>query len=126
MDKLIQEKSSKRDLVGAIACVTLSAVGPVVALLWGMQSGNSYDYFIFLRFVVFLGAFVFFALFSGQKRDGFRAVFVGIAILFNPFFPVYLTRDTWLKLDLLTIGVFVVGFGFWLVGFLRNCDSTTQ
>jgi len=125
MGESAQGNNSKWELARVIVIVMVCSFGPIAALIWGMQSGNAYSYFLFLRLVVFLGAFVFFALFSGLKREAFRAVFVGIMVLFNPVLPIYLARDTWLKIDLVTVGAFVVGFGFWLVGFIRDWNSKT-
>ena len=92
------------------------ATVPVLALLWGMKPGNPYGYFVFLRVVIFLAAFVFVAIFAGEKRELLVVLFAGIAILFNPLFPVHLTRDKWLVFDVLAIAAFCIGLGIWLVG----------
>jgi len=47
MDKLTRKAPTKGD----VAAVLASAAIPIFALLWGMQSGNPYGYFIFLRIV---------------------------------------------------------------------------
>lgn len=108
------ELTPKTPTKGDIAAVVASAVIPMLALIWGMQSGSQYGYFVFLRIVVCLGAFVFAAIFAGQKRETLVVLFAGIAILFNPLFPIHLTLDKWLVIDAATIVMFAVGFGFWL------------
>ncbi len=99
---------------GDIAVVVAVAAIPMLALIWGMQPGNPYGYFVFLRIVVCFGAFVFAAIFAGQKRETLVVIFAGIAILFNAVLPIYLTREKWLVIDTATIVIFAVGFGYWL------------
>ena len=108
---------------GDIAVVVAVAAIPMLALIWGMQPGNPYGYFVFLRIVVCLGAFVFTAIFAGQKRETLVVIFAGIAILFNPVLPIYLTREKWLVIDAATIVIFAVGFGYWLA-WLRKRSKT--
>lgn len=117
------ELTPKTPTKGDIAAVVASAAIPMLALIWGMQPGNPYGYFVFLRIVVCLGAFVFAAIFAGQKRETLVVLFAGIAILFNPVFPIHLTRDKWLVIDAATIVMFAVGFGFWLA-WLRQRNKT--
>lgn len=121
-DQVVKEATRRTPTKSDIATVVASAVIPVLALIWGMQPGNPYGYFTFLRIVVCFGAFVFAAIFVGQKRETLVAIFVGIAILFNPFFPVHLTRGTWLVIDATTIAVFAIGFGCWLAGLRRGAN----
>lgn len=67
-----------------------------------------YGYYTFLRLFVcataILGAFKA----TSIKAEGWVALLGGIAILFNPVFPVYLERHIWIILDLLVAGVLVV------------------
>lgn len=95
----------------------------MLALIWGMQPGNPYGYFDFLRIVVCIGAFVFAAIFAGQKLEMLVVFFAGIAILFNPLFPIHLARDKWLVIDAATIVAFGIGFGFWLAGLRQRRKS---
>ena len=115
------EKSALKTPTRAdVAAVVGSAAVPILALLWAMQPGNPYGYFVFLRIVVCIGAFVFAAIFAGEKREMLVVLFAGIAILFNPLFPVHLTRDKWLVFDALTIVAFCIGLGIWLVGWRKR------
>jgi hypothetical protein len=80
-----------------------------------MGPGNPYGYFVFLRVVVCFGAIVFAAICSGYKRENLLVLFGAIAALYNPFFPVHLTRGAWLLFNAVTIVLFVYGLFFWLV-----------
>lgn len=112
MDKPTQKPPSKADFAAVVA----SAAIPILVLLWGMQPGNPYGYFVFLRMVVCFGAFVFFAIFAGEKRETLVMLFVAIAILYNPLIPVHLTREKWFVFNVTTIAAFGVGFGLWWSG----------
>lgn len=121
MDKPTPKKPTKSDIAAVIASAGVS----VLVLVWGMQSGNPYGYFVFLRIVVCLGAFVFAAIFSGKKREMLVILFAGIAILFNPVFPIHLTREKWLVLDAVTIVAFCAGAGVWLGAILKGRRAST-
>lgn len=116
MEKSVLKTPTRADIAAVIA----SAAVPILALLWAIQPGNPYGYFVFLRIVVCFGAFVFAAIFAGEKREMLVVLFAGIAILFNPLFPVHLTRDKWLVFDALTIVAFSIGLGIWLVGWRKR------
>jgi len=72
------------------------------AFLIGAIAPLPYGYYTLLRFVVCI-AVVWIAVLDYQrtKSVGLWTVVFGIAaIAFNPFVPVYLTRDIWFFLDL--------------------------
>lgn len=119
MTELTPETHTK----GGIAIVVAVAAIPMLALIWGMKPGNPYGYFVFLRIVVCFCAFIFTAIFAGQKRETLVVIFAGIAILFNPLLPIYLTREKWLVIDAATIVIFAVGFGYWLAWWRRKSKS---
>ena len=119
----MNEPTPKAFAKADIAAVVAAGLIPMLALLWGMQPGNPYGYFVFLRIAVCMSAFVFVALFAGQKRETLVILFVGIMILFNPLFPIHLTRDKWLVIDALTIVFFVVGLGFWFAELRKKQGS---
>jgi len=105
--------------IADIATLVLAAVLPIFVLMWGMLPGNPYGYFVFLRIVVCFVAFAYVPLFVGQQRYNLVYVFGFIALLYNPIFPVHLTREKWLVLDAATIVAFVVGAAFGWVGIRR-------
>ena len=72
-----------------------------VFLLWGLLP-NPYAYYMLLRVVV-CGVSGYTAY--GYARAGSSKIawtFGGLALLYNPFLPVYLTREIWMPIDLLT------------------------
>jgi len=60
-----------------------------------------YGYYTLLRFVVCgTGAYVAYWLLVEEKRHiGFLSIL--IAVLFNPFIPIYLYKELWIGIDLL-------------------------
>lgn len=63
---------------------------------------HSYDYYIMLRYVVCAASIWngFHALKIGEQK--WCAILYVLAVLFNPFVPVHLSRDVWIPIDLLT------------------------
>lgn len=94
---------------GDLATVALIAAIPVVVLLWAMLPGHPYSYFIFLRWVVCAAALLFVVLFHSHALVRWMYGFGFIALLYNPIFPVHLTRTIWLVLNVATIVAFAVG-----------------
>ena len=67
------------------------------------------SYYTFLRTVVTLGATLVIIKSSVAKEYVWIAIFVVIAIVFNPFFPIYLYQKTkWLWVDLLAALLFLI------------------
>jgi len=62
-----------------------------------------YNYFIVLRFVVTLSAiFGFSRFFSDTKLDIVAYIYLAILILFNPWIPFHLSKETWQIVDILS------------------------
>lgn len=77
-----------------------------VLLLLSIPNGWSYDYYIILRWVI-CGTSIFNAIgFSNSKHNSWALVFGGLAFLFNPLFPVYLNKSSWVGIDLISAIVF--------------------
>ena len=71
-------------------------------LLLALFDGWQYGFFTILRFVVFSStAYVAYLAYQAQK-EGWVFFLGAIALLFNPFIPVYLTRDVWVVIDFIT------------------------
>ena len=88
-------------------CLIIAAVMLFVAL----ADGWPYGFFTMLRFVVFATtAYVAWMAYK-EKKEKWVWVFGFVAVLFNPFFPVYLDRDTWVVIDLV-VGVFLLATTF--------------
>jgi len=70
-----------------------------------------YSYYILLRWAIFISSIIVAAGFYNSKITGWALVFGAIAFLFNPIFPVYLNRQTWTPIDLVSaILFFIAGF----------------
>ena len=89
-----------------VALVVATAV-----LFLALLDGWQYGFFTMLRFVVFATtAYVAWMAYEGQKEK-WVLVFGFIAVLFNPFFPVHLDRETWVVIDLV-VGIFLLATTF--------------
>lgn len=64
-----------------------------------------YGFYTFLRIAVTITGIIA-ALGFYKNDDRIWPVFVGIAILFNPLIPIYLTREIWFFIDLAVAGFF--------------------
>lgn len=77
-----------------------------VLLLLGIPAGWPYGYYTFLRWVVCGVAIYNTVGFSKSKLTGWALVFGGLAFLFNPLFPVYMNKSSWVGIDLVSAIVF--------------------
>ncbi|MCF7815717.1 MAG: hypothetical protein K9M10_03280 [Candidatus Pacebacteria bacterium] len=92
------ELNKKKNIIVCIAALFL-----FVALIDGLP----YGFFTLLRFVVFaMTAYVAWIAYE-QQKEKWIWIFGFLAVLFNPFFPIYLNRGLWSIIDLLT-GLFLV------------------
>jgi hypothetical protein len=66
-----------------------------------------YGYYQFLRIIVFIGM-VFFVVTEFKTRPIFVPLYMGIGILFNPILPIFLSRGTWLYIDIVTAAILVL------------------
>lgn len=71
-----------------------------------------YDYFILLRWVVTVCAVII--LYAAlEKEDNTWMVIMGaVAILFNPIWPVHLTKSIWIPIDIAAGILFIVSIFF--------------
>lgn len=65
-----------------------------------------YSYYPLLRWVIFLVSIYTAHTFYTSKIPAWTFVFGAIGFLFNPIFPVYLNRATWIPLDFITAILF--------------------
>lgn len=75
-----------------------------IMLVWALDR-HPYSYYTLLRFVVCgVSAYgVYFAI--ELNKQGWAWILGIVAILFNPFVPVYLDRSTWAIIDLGVAGL---------------------
>lgn len=77
------------------------------SFLFYALADHDYSYFQFLRVIVCgAGAYIAFQMFV-QQNSNWKWIFIIIAILFNPFLPIHLSRGIWQVIDLLTGSVFL-------------------
>jgi len=78
-----------------------------VFLFLALIDGWPYRFFTLLRFVVFaISAYVAWMSYEA-KKEKWVWIFGFIAVLFNPFIPIYLNRKIWRIIDL-AVGVFMI------------------
>ena len=70
-----------------------------------------YSYFILLRWAIFIISLLVLNGFYISNLKGWAIVFGAIALLFNPFYPVYLNKQTWIPIDFISaILFFIAGY----------------
>lgn len=70
-----------------------------------------YGYYTFLRLMVFGGGlFLAYQLYE-QKLSSWSVAMAVLAVLFNPFIPVYLSRGVWLPIDIVGATIFFLVSG---------------
>lgn len=79
-----------------------------IALLLAIVPTLPYDYYVLLRWFIFISSIVVAYGFYKSKLIGWMWVFAGIAFLFNPLFPIYLPRSTWTPIDLISAVLFFI------------------
>lgn len=84
------------------------------AMLFLAVANLPYGYYRFLRIVITLIAGV--SAYNSYKKENYILfiAFLGIAILFNPIFPIYLSKDIWVPIDVIT------GLFFGITAFLKE------
>ena len=86
----------------------LPTIIAIIMLGVGIPEGLPYDYYTILRIVITIVAGVLAWLSFDTKQQGWGWIMVTVAILFNPIIPVYLAKGTWVMIDSLVIGIFLV------------------
>lgn len=70
-----------------------------------------YGYYVLLRWGISIIAGYSAYRFYEIKQSSPAYVLVGIAVLFNPILPVYLTKGIWIVLDLVVVFIFLYTAG---------------
>jgi len=97
--RIIARTSIRRPQLMPVAAISILLLLAILPLPYG--------YYIFLRWVT-CGMAVFTAYIAYQW--GFKWaiwVFIPLAILFNPIFPIYLTKEIWQPIDIITATIFI-------------------
>ncbi|AOT05732.1 DUF6804 family protein [Arthrobacter sp. U41] len=73
--------------------------------------GAPYEFYVVLRWAVTSMAIWMCTIASGQKRTVWLVAFIGVALLFNPLIPIYMTREFWVLPDLIGVALFATAGG---------------
>jgi len=77
-----------------------------IILLLAIPSGWAYDFYILLRWIIFITSLIVANGFYKSKLNNWMLVFGGIAFLFNPIVPVHLTKSSWVLIDFVAAVLF--------------------
>jgi len=78
-----------------------------ILMLFGAIAEWPYGYYTFLKWITCITSIlVAFQAFE-KNIDWAKVVFIVIAILFNPLAPIYLSRSTWIPIDIITAIFFI-------------------
>ncbi len=73
-----------------------------IMLVGALFPGNPYEYYTLLRWVC-CGVFLYLASNAyKQKQEGWTWIFGAIGLFYNPIFRVYLTREIWTIINIIT------------------------
>ncbi|MBA7581529.1 hypothetical protein ES708_23435 [subsurface metagenome] len=78
-----------------------------IIMLFGAIAAWPYGYYIILRWITFITSILVLLQAFEKNINWAKVVFIGIAILFNPLAPIYLSRSTWMPLDIVTAIFFI-------------------
>jgi len=78
-----------------------------IFMLFGAIAEWPYGYYTFLRWITCITSILIAFQAFEKNIDWAKAVFIVIAILFNPLVPVYLSRGIWIPLDIVTAIFFI-------------------
>ncbi len=73
-----------------------------------------YGYFQFVRFIAFIGFSILAYQANETKKQIEMFVFIGLALLFQPFFKIYFGREIWNIIDV------IVGIGLLVSIFIKR------
>jgi len=83
-----------------------------ILLLIGALDRHPYGYYQFLR-VVTCGVAAYLAFIANlSKKEVWTWILGIIAVIFNPFLPIHLSREIWQVFDLVTAVIFFVSMFF--------------
>lgn len=82
-----------------------------IILLLAIPTGWSSDFYILLRWTIFISSIIVAYGFYKSKILAWTFVFGAVAFLFNPIAPIYLGKSTWVIFD------FIGAVIFFLAGF---------
>ena len=79
-----------------------------ILLLLAIPSWWPYGFYTLLRLVICVVSLYVAYSFYKSKLTGWTFVFGAIAVLFNPLFPIYLDKSSWVGIDFISAILFFV------------------
>jgi hypothetical protein len=87
----------------------IAAIISILLLLLAIPTGIwPYGYYIFLRWVITAIALFIAWIAYDLKKNFWIWLMIGIAILFNPIAPIYLSKETWQVINFIIAALFLV------------------
>jgi len=83
-------------------CIISGVMGFLAIFPWG------YGYYQLLRIVLCISSVIVAYGFYKSHLSGWAMAFGAIAILFNPIFPIYMTRSSWSGIDVVVGIIFLI------------------
>lgn len=81
-----------------------------ILMLFGSLGQWPYGYFTLQRWIVTISSIIVLLKAFDQNIDWAKIAFILIAILFNPIVPIYLTREIWIPIDIISGVLFLFGY----------------
>ena len=78
-----------------------------IFMLFGAIAEWPYGYYTMLKWITCISSILVVLQAFEKNIDWAKVVFIVIAILFNPLAPIYLSRSTWMPLDIITAIFFI-------------------
>ena len=78
-----------------------------IFMLFGAIAEWPYGYYTLLRWITCIASILVTLQAFEKNIEWAKVVFIVIAILFNPLAPIYLSRSTWVPLDIITAILFI-------------------
>ena len=93
---------------------------PAIFLIIAPLVKFPYGVYVLLRLVVFASSacMIYFSYQDTKQLNATILIFGFIALLFNPFAPIHLSREIWLPIDFIVAGIY--GFSFFKINKIRN------
>ena len=90
----------------------IAQIVAIAMLTWALVPSNPYEYYILLRIAICgISAYLAYKAFE-LNRTGWIWGMGIIAVIYNPIFPVHLTREIWSVVDIVTIITFTTSITY--------------
>lgn len=91
---------------------TLIKSGAIAILIIAASTKQQYSYYTFVRWFVFATSVYFAYTTYTKKQNGLVIYFACVAILFNPFKPIWFQKETWHLIDYLIAAITAITIFF--------------